>query len=93
MLVNGGQFQTETLPAMRRLKTTYEQRARWLGGRVQLGLSGSGDTEYTLRISGRITPDPVPEPAAWALLIAGFGITGAALRRRAYRIETAQAGR
>jgi hypothetical protein len=24
----------------------------------------------------------VPEPAAWALLIAGFGLTGAALRRR-----------
>ena len=25
---------------------------------------------------------PVPEPAAWALLIAGFGLTGAAMRRR-----------
>lgn len=25
----------------------------------------------------------VPEPAAWALMIAGFGLTGAALRRRA----------
>ena len=25
----------------------------------------------------------VPEPAAWALMIAGFGLTGAAMRRRA----------
>lgn len=25
---------------------------------------------------------PVPEPAAWAMMIAGFGIAGAALRRR-----------
>jgi hypothetical protein len=24
----------------------------------------------------------VPEPASWALMIAGFGLTGAALRRR-----------
>jgi len=30
----------------------------------------------------RITISNVPEPASWALLIAGFGLTGAALRRR-----------
>ncbi len=31
-------------------------------------------------------PTPgVPEPASWALLIAGFGLTGAAMRRRAAR--------
>ena len=29
-----------------------------------------------------ITTGAVPEPAAWALLIAGFGLTGAAMRRR-----------
>ncbi|MGL6043058.1 MAG: PEPxxWA-CTERM sorting domain-containing protein, partial [Sandaracinobacteroides sp.] len=27
----------------------------------------------------------VPEPASWALMIAGFGLTGAMLRRRAGR--------
>ncbi|THD62062.1 MAG: PEP-CTERM sorting domain-containing protein [Phenylobacterium sp.] len=29
-----------------------------------------------------VTTGPGPEPASWALLIAGFGATGAALRRR-----------
>lgn len=29
------------------------------------------------------TAAPVPEPANWALLIAGFGLVGAAMRRRA----------
>ena len=28
----------------------------------------------------------VPEPASWALMIVGFGMAGAALRRRAYRL-------
>ena len=28
-------------------------------------------------------PPAVPEPAAWTLMIAGFGIVGTALRRRA----------
>ncbi len=33
---------------------------------------------------GSATPGPsvVPEPASWAMLIAGFGLTGAAMRRR-----------
>lgn len=31
---------------------------------------------------GEGEPGPVPEPASWALLIAGFGLTGAAMRRR-----------
>jgi hypothetical protein len=29
-----------------------------------------------------VTTEAVPEPAAWALMIAGFGMAGAALRRR-----------
>ena len=31
-------------------------------------------------------PDSVPEPASWALLISGFGIAGAATRRRSARV-------
>ncbi|MBU3078755.1 PEPxxWA-CTERM sorting domain-containing protein [Sphingomonas sp. XMGL2] len=33
-------------------------------------------------LSVAIEPDAVPEPAAWAMMITGFGLTGAALRRR-----------
>ena len=33
-------------------------------------------------VAGDVAPPGVPEPAAWALMITGFGLTGAALRRR-----------
>jgi choice-of-anchor A domain-containing protein len=45
------------------------------GGEVHLG-TFVGDQALTYAMSG------VPEPAGWALLIAGLGLTGAALRRR-----------
>jgi hypothetical protein len=31
---------------------------------------------------GHAAPGPVPEPASWLMMIAGFGLVGAALRRR-----------
>lgn len=31
--------------------------------------------------NARVTIDPVPEPAAWALMIVGFGLAGSAIRR------------
>jgi hypothetical protein len=34
-------------------------------------------------VEGPDVPAPVPEPSVWALMIAGFGLAGAALRRRA----------
>ena len=30
----------------------------------------------------------VPEPASWVMLLAGFGLTGAAMRRRKITIAT-----
>jgi hypothetical protein len=36
----------------------------------------------TLGVSFRLAGDVVPEPASWAMLITGFGLTGAAMRRR-----------
>lgn len=50
-----------------------------------LGIKGgSGSGLGTLVPGGDLDPngDPVPEPASWAMLIAGFGLTGAAMRRR-----------
>ena len=41
-------------------------------------MPGSGAIRYLVP-GGSLT---VPEPASWAMLIAGFGLTGAALRRR-----------
>lgn len=37
---------------------------------------------YTLRVTGYFTPDPVPEPATWAMMLLGFGVIGAAVRQR-----------
>jgi hypothetical protein len=34
-------------------------------------------------LDGTLASAPVPEPSAWALMIAGFGLAGAAMRRRA----------
>jgi hypothetical protein len=42
-------------------------------------LTVSGDTVGTYGVT--VTPMGVPEPAAWAMMIAGFGLVGASLRR------------
>jgi hypothetical protein len=49
----------------------------FVGGLAQVTLDGS-----TILASAQ-GPGGVPEPAAWALMISGFGLTGAAMRRRA----------
>jgi hypothetical protein len=38
-----------------------------------------------------LTVTPVPEPGTWALMIAGFGGIGAALRRRRTQVAVATA--
>jgi hypothetical protein len=41
---------------------------------------GSNTAVYTL---GSVTvPDPIPEPATWAMMLGGFGLAGIAFRRR-----------
>ena len=41
------------------------------------------DVEQTIQYKLTVTyMGPVPEPATWALMIAGFGVVGAAMRRR-----------
>lgn len=43
------------------------------------------DGNYAFRVLGTVAA--VPEPATWAMMIVGFGATGAMLRRRRDRVE------
>lgn len=44
----------------------------------------NGAGQYTLTVTNLDAPAPaVPEPATWAMMIGGFGLVGAASRRRA----------
>lgn len=45
-----------------------------------------GGGNQVLVISGFTPPPPIPEPASWAMMIAGFGAIGAGLRRAKRRI-------
>jgi hypothetical protein len=48
-------------------------------------MRGGGDLNYhdeTFVFSNVMTNAAVPEPAAWALLVAGFGMVGGSMRRR-----------
>lgn len=56
------------------------------GALSQVVLDGRSDEEGLLydnfRFSVAEVGGPVPEPASWAMMIAGFGLVGAAMRRR-----------
>jgi hypothetical protein len=64
---------------------------------VQSGLMPISSNIQTVDFSGSAYTDsiaiaaaPIPEPAAWGLLIVGFGSVGALLRRRRQRVLVAQ---
>ena len=50
--------------------------------------NGSGSTGLRVEMTGRAA-NAVPEPASWALMIAGFGLTGSAMRRRRFAVVAA----
>lgn len=56
--------------------------------------AASGDPNFYAGVQGTITFSDamagVPEPASWAMLIAGFGLTGSAMRRTKRRITALQ---
>jgi PEP-CTERM motif len=51
----------------------------------------SGSPGYQLTIANAILPGAVPEPANWALMIAGLGLAGAATRRQRTKLMVAYA--
>ena len=44
----------------------------------------AGNGQYLANSSGTATLAAVPEPASWALMVAGFGLVGGAMRRRVH---------
>jgi hypothetical protein len=52
------------------------------GGTLTFAAVGTSDSLGGYLDNITITRNGVPEPAAWSLMIAGFGLTGASLRRR-----------
>jgi hypothetical protein len=59
--------------------------AVWINGRQVVSPTASKPVE----IAPNFAVIPVPEPAAWAMMIAGFGLAGSALRQRKQRIAFA----
>ena len=55
---------------------------RFVGTFTTLTFTDSSENWHGLTIGIGGVADTVPEPSSWALLIAGFGVVGATLRRR-----------
>ena len=62
---------------------------------VATGFSNTDFGAYTLSITGpgavTFGAGSVPEPASWALMIGGFGLTGGMMRRRVSKVSFATA--
>ncbi len=72
VMANQGGFDIKTLSA---------------SGVAKVDIIGGFNSPFSARIFGidnlsfTVDPPAVPEPATWAMMIAGFGLTGAAMRR------------
>lgn len=54
---------------------------------VDYGVGVTTAVEGIDYVEGGVNVTPVPEPASWALMLVGFGVAGAAMRRRAQRVS------
>lgn len=62
------------------LDTSDGDASRWLSGRMTSGDSAAGGT-FELHARSGVNLVPVPEPAGWAMLLAGLAIIGRCARR------------
>jgi PEP-CTERM motif len=53
-----------------------------VGGLDLIGFNRAGLSNARLYSTGKFVKTAVPEPATWGMMIAGFGLVGASLRRR-----------
>ena len=67
-----------TLPCVAYVHETTAANLRWAGN--TLTTNGDGGLPFLAAVTTGV--GGVPEPANWALLIGGFALTGAAVRRR-----------
>ncbi|MHA6719165.1 PEPxxWA-CTERM sorting domain-containing protein [Sphingomonas sp. RS6] len=63
----------------------------WNGGGVSSFTISTTDADFAFGDFYYSAPTGVPEPAAWGMLIGGFGLAGAALRRRSTKVTYATA--
>lgn len=94
--VNGGEFRWHSTPALNSDLANHVWSTDYAGGDFGIpagrfvtfeDLPADG-TDFNYEDLGFVFTNvdavvtPVPEPAAWALMVAGFGVVGAAMRRR-----------
>jgi len=73
-----GELVQETDPLGRITRLTYDADGEVTSVTDPLG----SIVRYQYDEQGRFLAEAIPEPAAWALMIAGFGLAGVSLRRR-----------
>jgi hypothetical protein len=82
--VNGVAYSGTAMTGGSKLMVIGDGSGSSLSGTGQMRISG---VSFETNPAATSLPSLVPEPASWAMLIAGFGLTGAAMRRR--RLRTA----
>jgi hypothetical protein len=78
--VNIGSFATAVGPWVARTSAVFALTSGTTYSLRFTGLAVSDSTAFIDNVS--LATIDVPEPASWAMMIAGFGLTGAAMRRR-----------
>lgn len=68
---------------------TYEQKKRGFSGIKFVSRDSSSNPRAAYEIDNLRIQSSIPEPASWALMFAGFGLAGAAIRNRKAKFETA----